>query len=183
MAKRKKSSKPEYSFSTIKLVGYRASIDASIGHEVRDPRHYYDDAKVYDFRSQVEMEGIFMYPEERIDEKIQMTVLSSDSDHHNFDLTLKDCHVRDDHGSPKYRKARGKEIPIYDIPKGIGYIEKQRGTRDWIGCAWVRHYTLTDMLTLLPDVRPLYITFHERRLDRTNWIVGLTLQTNNPEEE
>ena len=32
------------------------------------------------------------------------------------------------------------------------------------------------MLTLLPHVRPLYISIHERKVGHTQWINGLTLQ-------
>ena len=49
MAKRKKSSSSEYSINHAELTGYSASIDASINHNVREPRYYEDDAKVYDF--------------------------------------------------------------------------------------------------------------------------------------
>jgi hypothetical protein len=33
--------------------------------------------------------------------------------------------MRDDEGTLKYRKARGKELPVYNVPKGIGYLERQ----------------------------------------------------------
>ena len=103
--------------------------------------------------------------------------------HSDFELTLADCQVRDDNGMLKYRKARGREIPIYDVPKGIGYIERRRGSSAWWGCVWVKQQTVTDMLTLLPNVRPLFIALHECRIGRTRWIAGLTLVTKNPEDE
>tara|TARA_R110002096_G_scaffold61399_4_gene152604 strand:+ start:5253 stop:5549 length:297 start_codon:yes stop_codon:yes gene_type:complete len=98
-------------------------------------------------------------------------------------LTLADCHICDDKGSPKYRKVRGKEIPIYDIPKGIGRLERQRGTTNWLGNVWVSPQSVTDMLALLPNVKPLFLTIHEMRAERNHWIVGLTLQTKKPEDE
>ena len=183
MAKRKKSSSPEYSINYAELTGYSASIDASINHNVREPRYYEDDAKVYDFGSHLELEGLFIEPEERAKDEFQLTVYGSDSGHHDFELTLADCQVRDDNGMLKYRKARGKEVPIYDVPKGIGYIERLRGTRIWTGCVWVKQQTVTDMLTLLPNVRPLFIEIHERRIGRIRWIAGLTLVTKNPEDQ
>ncbi len=74
-------------------------------------------------------------------------------------------------------------MPVYDVPKGIGYIERQRGIRVWWGCVWVKQQTVSDMLNLLPNVRPLFIMIHERRIGRTRWIIGLTLDTKNPDEE
>ena len=174
MAKRKKSSLPEYSINHAGLTGYSASIDASINHKVREPRYYEDGAKVYEFSSNLELEGHFIYSEDRAGEKIQLTIYGSESSHCDFELTLADCQVRDDNGSLKYRKARGKEIPVYDVPKGIEFIERQRGTRIWIGCVWVKQQTVTDMLTLLPNIRPLFIAIHEHRIGRNRWFVGLT---------
>jgi len=100
-----------------------------------------------------------------------------------FTLTLADCHVRDDHGVSKYRKVRGKEMPVYDVPKGIGHLERLRGTRTWAGWVWAPPQTVNDMLTLLPHVRPLYVDIHELRIGRKRWIVGLALLTTDPAEE
>ena len=183
MAKRRKSSPSEYSINHAELTGYSASIGASINHKVREPRYYEEEAKVYDFGSHLELEGFFIEPEERAKDEFQLTVYGSDSGHCDFELTLADCQVRDDNGMLKYRKARGKEVPVYDVPKGIGYIKRQRGTRAWSGCVWVKQRTVTDMLTLLPNVQPLFLEFHERHIGRTRWIAGLTLVTKNPEDE
>jgi len=183
MPRRKKTRAEEYTFLALKLSGFDAAINASINYEVRDPRHYQDDAKVYTFGSQLDIEGVSTYPEERAGETYCLTVYGSEPCHDRFTLTLADCHVRDDHGVPMYRKVRGKEVPVYDVPKGIGHLERQRGTRTWVGWLWVLPQTVNDMLTLLPQVRPLYVDIHELRIGRQRWIVGLTLQTTDPAEE
>ena len=69
MAKRKKISAPEYSINHAELTGYSASIDASINHKVREPLYYEDNAKVYEFGSHLELEGHFIYSEDRAEEK------------------------------------------------------------------------------------------------------------------
>ena len=74
MAKRKKSSTLEYSINHAELTGFSASIDASINYKVREPRHYEDGAKVYKFGSHLELEGNFIYSEDRAEENIQLTV-------------------------------------------------------------------------------------------------------------
>lgn len=183
MAKKKKKSASEYGFFHIKLIDFSACVDASINYEVRDNRHYKDDAKVFSFSSNLEVDGIFTYPEERAEAKLHLAIYGSNLRHSDFDLTLADCHIRDDHGSPKYRKVRGEEIAIYDIPKGVGRLERQRGTTNWLGNVWVSPQSVTDMLALLPNVQPLFLTIHEMRAERNHWIVGLTLQTKNPEDE
>jgi len=183
MQKQKKFPKPEYTYLTIELIDYRARVDASINYEVRDPHHFRDEAKIYEFSNFFEIEGISTYPEERKGEKFQITIHGSDTRHRDLDLTLKDCHVRDERGTRIYRKVRGKGVPVYDIPKGIGHVQRQRETKVWIGWVWVPQRTVSDMLVLLSNVRPLYLALHELRVGRTRWIVDLTLQTSNPEEE
>ena len=130
MAKRKKSSLSEYSINHAELTGYSASIDASINLKVREPRYYENDAKVYNFDSHLELKAHFIFSEDRAEEEFQLTVYGSDSDHRDFELTLADCQVRDDNGSLKYRKARGKESPVYDVPKGSGYISNAKGGQE-----------------------------------------------------
>ena len=44
-------------------------------------------------------------------------------------------------------------------------------------------HIVSDMLLLLPQVRPLYVGIHEMKVERNRWIVGLTLQTTDPAEE
>ncbi|MCH7696776.1 MAG: hypothetical protein IIB73_10895 [Proteobacteria bacterium] len=60
MAKRKKAPAPEHTHLTIELIDFRASVNASVNHEVRDPRHYRDDAKVFKFETHIEVEGIYL---------------------------------------------------------------------------------------------------------------------------
>ena len=184
MAKRKsKNVTPEYSLLAIKISSYTAAIDASVNYEVRDRHHYRDDAKVYSFESRLEIEGVCTYPEERELGVYSITVYGTARHADQFALTLEDCHIRGDHGVPVYRKVRGKEVPVYDIPKSIGMLDRRRGTQSWHGWLWVPPRTVTDMLSLLPHVRPLYLGIHELREGRQHWIVGLTLQTADPATE
>ena len=80
------------------------------------PRYYRSDAKVFKFESHIEVEGIYRYPEERADEKTQLTIYGSNSGRREFELMLADCHVRNDDGSRQYRRVGGKEVPVYDVP-------------------------------------------------------------------
>ena len=182
-AETKKTSAEEYTFLALKLNRFDAVINASINYEVRDSRHRRDDAKVYDFESHLYIEGVCTYPAKRAGATYCLTVYGSEPRYDKFTSILADCHVRNDHGLPKYRKVRGKEVPIYDVPKGIGHLERQRGVQTWVGWIWVPPQTVNDMLTLLPHVRPLYIDIHELSINRNRWLVGLTLQTTAPAAE
>jgi hypothetical protein len=184
MAKRKKKpTEPEYAFLTIEVNDYSARVDTSISYEVRDARHHQDDAKVYEFASDIELQGICTSPKDRSGERYALTIHGSEPRQGEFALTLADCHVRSDSGVPKYQKARGKEVPVYQVPRGIGLLQRQRRAGSWTGWAWVSPQTVTDMLTLLPHVRPLYVAIHEVKVQRACWIVSLTLQTTDPVSE
>jgi len=183
MPKHKKHVSEEYSFLALKIRSFNVSINASINCDARVPRYYHDDTKVYDFKTCLDIEGISTYPEEREGEAYSITVYGAEPSSDNFNMTLVDCHVRDEDGLPRYRKVSGKQVPVYDVPKGIGLLERHRGAKCWGGWVWVSQPTVSDMLALLPHVQPLYIHIHELRIGRKRWIAGLTLQTTDPAEE
>lgn len=175
--------KDEYRFLSARITDYKAYIDSSINYEVRDRHHYRDNAKVYKFMTRLEVCAVCTYPDDIEDHELYMTIYGDESGQGDFDLTLSGCHVRDNTGAHKYRKIRGKEVPVYDVPKGLGLFEKQRGENKWNSAIWVSPETITNMLTLLPTVKPLYISIHVRTVERNDWVVGFTLQTSNPDQE
>lgn len=65
----------------------------------------------------------------------------------------------------------------------IGNIQRQRNTKNWVGWCWLPPQIVSDMLTLLIQTKPLYISIHELKTGRKRWIVGLSLQTADPDEE
>ena len=183
MAKRKRKPADQYDFLALEVEDYAARVDSSISLEVRVPRHYDVDAKVYDFQSVIELEAVTLWPDERAGNHYFLTLYGGESHRRDFDLTLSQCQARNEDGSLSFRKVKGKLIPVYDVPSGIGVLEKIRGSRDWTGFAWVSPTIVSDMLKLLPHVKPLYLMIHERKIGRHYWMAGLTLQTTNPAEE
>lgn len=183
MARRTTKGSPAYTFLGVGLSGFSARVGASVSHKARDPRHYRDDTNVYEFTSSLEFEGVCTYPEERAGEFYRLTAYGHEPRPGEFALTLADCHVRDERGLPKYRKLAGKQVPVYEVPKGIGLLNRERGTRAWTGWVWVSSQLITDMLTLLRTAGPLYVGIQESKVDRSRWIVGLTLQTTDPANE
>lgn len=182
--KKNKSKKTEeYSFLAIQVAGYSAAVDASINYEVKKPYHCDEDARVYNFGSRLEINGICTYPETRQGEVYSITVYGSPMREGMFDLRLRDCHVRDDDWRPKYQKLRGQEVPVYDVPKNIGMLDRIRGSKNWTGWLWVPPRIVSDMLALLPHASPLYLEIYERREGRKHWLTNFSLQTNDPAEE
>ncbi len=184
MAKQKtKKRSAEYDYLSLGVSSYAASVDASVNFRVRDRRHYEDDAQFFDFHSRLEIECCSWWPDNRAGCNYSLTIYGHAPQHEPFSMTLEDCQVRDEFGERKYEKRRGEQVPVYRVPKGVGHLDRVRGANAWSGVAWVAAQCLTDMLTLLPVVSPLYVSIHELREGRNRFIVGLILQTTDPTED
>jgi hypothetical protein len=182
MARTKKQVE-EYSLISIRVQNHKARVGASINHRANDKRYRHDGLRVYQFDSSLEIAGLCTYPEERAGEGYSITVYGDRSDEGDLDARLKEYHVKDKHGNPKCRKSGGRYMPVYEIPKGVGFLQKERGENSWNGCAWVPNQTVSMMLTLLVGNGPVFVELHERRVARNRWINGLTLQTTDPAYE
>ena len=173
----------EYSFISIKIRDHKARVGASINHEARDKQYQHDQLRIYRFDSSLEINGICTYPENRAGDKYEITVYGGRPDEGDLDKRLKDFRGRDKNGDPKYRKSRGHYLPVYEIPKGVGFVQKVRGENSWNGCIWVPNQTVAMMLNLLNRMGALFIELNERRVGRNRWINSLTLQTTDPAYE
>lgn len=178
MVRRKIKPKMTYEQLGLKIRHFDARVDASTNYEARDKRCFYKDPKVFAFYTSIEIEGMYTYPENRVDQPFMITIYGSEIHEGEHERTLSEYQERDDDGQLKYRKVRGELTPIYKVPESIGYLEcrKQR----WSGVAWVTPPTVTNMLTLLPHVRPLYISISEVKEGRHRRIRALSLQTIDP---
>ena len=78
---------------------FTTSIDASISYEVRDLRYSPPDTRVFSFDSAIKIHGQCLCPEESLERRYSVSILARKSGLVNFDLTLKDCHLQDSHGS------------------------------------------------------------------------------------
>ncbi len=135
------------------------------------------------FDSNLEIAGICTYPEERLGQRFSITVRGNQPDQGDLNVRLQEFHVNDKNGDPKYRKLRGYDRPVYDVPKRVGLLEKVRGENSWHGWICVPEITVAVMLTLLERRRPVFVEMHERRVERNRWINGVTLQTADPAYE
>lgn len=186
--KRKRQNKPdeEHSHVVIRLERYDASVDARVNHYAYAPQYAWnldDDDPLYEFTSQIVITGMSTYPPERQGDFYELTMRGTDSSSHRLNAKLKDIHVRDKYGSPKYREYRGNQIPIYQPPHGLGLIEKVRGERRWTSWLFVAPRFINDLLILLGQQRNLFLSLHEHKVNRSRWVQGMTLQTSDPAEE
>jgi len=182
MPRKKIKSVDQYAFLTINVDKFSTAVNTSISGQARERHQDNDNVSLYSFGCSAEIQGTCTYPPERVDENYRIDISTKPQSQLDFDAKLKDTRVRDEHGSFKYRKMRGRSLPVYDIPEGLGLLDKERGTNNWSGWLWVPEQTLTQMLILLTNVKPLYLEIHERKIERTRWINGITLQTIDPNE-
>ena len=173
----------EYSFISLEVTGYRASVASSINHEVKDRGGASKDTKVFSFNTYLEIEGRCAHPEEIAGAIYSISVHASTGEEDRLASKLDDYHVVDESGHKIYRKKKDGTALLYKIPKGIGHLE-HLGTRksEWSGWVSLPQRSVTDMLILLPHVRPLYAWIDYLREGKSYSITHFSLQTNDPAE-
>jgi len=182
MARKQKTKQhEEYDFLHLEVLNYAVSSNASINHEVRDRRSQHDEAKVYEFYSDVAVTCRRIWPEERPDWEYRIHIYGQPLTYRDFDMTLKDCHVRDAENRFVYEKRSGRERPVYEAPKGLGSWEKLRGQNCMSGAIWISPKSMSDMIQILNNGQPPWVAIHERKIEKIRWIVGFTLQTEKPQ--
>lgn len=183
MAHKKKKVVESYSFLNITVHRFEISIDAAVNYEVRDTNHLHDGLKVFRFDSTLELYGTDTAQEKQAADNYRITMHGKQIDDAGLNLKLNDRRMLDEKGMPVYRNRRGCQVPVYDIPDGIGLLEKERGKNIWNGWIWIPQESITQMITLLSSQKQSYLSVHEHRINRKRWINGISIQTSNPLEE
>ena len=100
---------------------------SSVNHEIQDKHYHWKNPRAYESYSSVEILGFFTDPEDKMGMRYKLSIYSHDPDPGDSAKRLSDYQVRDDNGALKFHKIRGTELPVYEIPNGIGCHEKRRG--------------------------------------------------------
>ncbi|TKB20412.1 MAG: hypothetical protein E5V75_04910 [Mesorhizobium sp.] len=183
---RKHTSEEEHTHLAIKVEHCEARVETRIESGIYQPQYAWDlddDAPLYRTTTQLTLAGVATYPEGRAGEAYELTMYGSNSDSRRVGATVKDVQARDEHGSLKFRSYRGRQIPIYNPPSGMGLIDKVRGEPRWTAWLRVSPAFASDALALIYSGRSLFLAIHERRRKRVRWIQGVSLQTTDPAEE
>jgi hypothetical protein len=128
--KGKRRTEEVHSQLAIRVERYGVCVNASINHEVYAPQYAWrlnDDDPIYKFTTQLTITGISIYPKGRAGDIYELTIYGDDAPSLRHNATLRDAQARDERGSPQYRAYRGRQIPVYDCPKGLGLLHKVRG--------------------------------------------------------
>jgi hypothetical protein len=170
----------------IRTERYEACTEASINHHVYAPQYAWtidENDPLYEFTTRLTIIGISIHPKERAGDTYELMIYGDNAASQRHGATLKDVQVRDERGSLQYRTYRGREVPVYAPPKGVGHLNKVRGESRWTAWFFVPTRFVNDMLVLLNHGGNLFMAIHERKDNRARWVQSITLQTNNPAEE
>jgi hypothetical protein len=186
--KRKSRARPvdEFTQFVVSVDRYDVRVRSGINRYAHAPQYAWRDTEeepLYEFETDLEIKGTCTFPESVAGDGCELTIYGENSPESNIYWKLKDVQVVDDHYARKYREYRGKSIPVYAPPKGMGTLHKARGEAHWRCTIWAQPRFTTDLLILLGRDRPLFLAITERKIDRDRWIQRVTLQTTDPAEE
>lgn len=183
--RRPKNTEEQHTHLSLRIDSYEAGVEAAVSHNVYAPEYAWgsDEADpVYEFDTRLTITATSLAPPERDGDIYEITIRGGNSHIRRLSRSLKDTQARDEYGSPQYRTFRGKEIPVYDPPKGLGLLDGGRNKGRWTSWLFVQPQFTSDLLVLLAYDRPLFMTIHTHKVGRTHWIQGLTAQTDHPED-
>ncbi len=179
----RRSHKEKFEMLTINVDTFDQCVHAAVNHVVYAPQYAFHldlDDPLYTFTSQLVVSGIAAYPKNRTGDRFELTFYGDDKTSRNLSAKLASVQKRDDYGSPEYRAYRGDELPVFDPPNGIGYMEKVRGENEWHATLFVSMGFVSDAFAVLSNDRPKYIELHERQLGRNRSVRGVSIQTIDP---
>ncbi|MEW8560611.1 MAG: hypothetical protein AB2541_00860 [Candidatus Thiodiazotropha sp.] len=182
--KQRKKKQAEYAFIAIEVDDYSVRSEAGINYHLHGSLYPFDheDEPIHSFETVLHISGVCTDPKDRAGHRYDITLYGMPDEQRNTPK-IKDLHERDEHGSPKYRKRRGREEPVYAPAPPIAYIDKIRGEDRWTTSVFVAPQKVTDSLIILSGPKPAYISIHEIKEDRKRRVNSLTVQTTNPEDE
>jgi hypothetical protein len=180
----KRAESEVYTDLVIKVETYEASVSAGVNHLAYDPQYgWHSDGEepVYELRTCVVVLGAAVWPEERAGDRCEVTLYGSPG--RDLDARLKDLAELDEHGSPRYRTYRGREVPVYRPPRGLGVLHKVRGEPAWTTYLFVKPEFVDRWLALLGRTSGLFVNLRECKIGRDRWIRSIGLHTADPTEE
>jgi hypothetical protein len=174
------SKQTEYSFLTLVVTNFDVRIGSVINHKLRTDRICSPDTKISAHHTVIGLTCNNIDTERPLSDAYSFTIYGDAHPYPRLESTLEDCHEEDEEGFKKYRKQKGVEIPIYDIPKGLAVLSKLRSERHWSTALWLPRDIVSDMLVLLSGSKKVYAFVHLKHVSGDLWILGFDLQTSNP---
>ena len=142
-----------------------------------------DEAPIHVTDSMLSLRGTCIHPESRAGERFDVSLFASIPRNHEWILRIKDLRASDANGAPRYTKRRGGREPVYAEPPPVARLRKIRGQSAWEIYMLAEPQMITHGLLILATGKPVYLTIHERRVNRRREVRSLGLQTTDPAEE
>jgi hypothetical protein len=186
--KRRTRAKPveQYTHFVLRVDRYEVRAHAGINRHAHNPQYAWrdtEDEPLYEFEIDLEVGGACTHPESRAGDRCTLTIYCDNSPQSDIYRKLKDVQLVDDHYSRQYREYRGKRLPIYVPPRGMGTMDKSRGEAHWHGTIWAQPQFCTGLSILLGQGKPLFMEIVEQKIERQRWIQRVALQTSDPVNE
>jgi hypothetical protein len=183
MTRRRPKQVQEHTHLAIRVESYSATVSAGINPKLYSDhsRDIVPDDLILESSLRLEVQGVCTYPPPRANKKYEITFHTEDASKAGY--RAKDIHRRDANNAPLYRKNRGELYAVYDLPVGLGLIEKRRGDDVWAGWVFVQPRIITNVLILLGQNQRAYLSISERRIERHRWIWHVSVQTSDPAGE
>lgn len=165
------------------VAGYDASVSTKVNPIAYQPEYGWrsdPSDPVYELQSQLELSCDVIYPNRRAGTHIEMTIYSEKEGRIDLGAQLADIEAKDEHGATRFRDYRGRTLPIYRPPLGLGVLEKVRGEPVWTAAFFVAQELVDQWLALLTARSTLFASLHECKVARKRWIREVGLQTVNP---
>jgi hypothetical protein len=149
LTRRQPNPAQKHTHLAIRVETYTASATAGINPALygNNPKDIVGDEVILESSMGLEVRGVCTYPPTRADQTYEITIHAEKAA--RAALRVKDIHRRDENNIPQYRKIRGNLYPVYDLPAGLGMIERRRSDGVWGGWAFVEPKILNNMLVLL----------------------------------
>lgn len=183
MAKKtRRQGQDTFDFLYLWLTGYDIQVGLGVNHRLRMNPLWSDlEIHVLEASSDLEVRGKCFYPEERKGEKFVITLRGSPSPV-EFARTVADIQQRDADGMPRYRTYRGYQVPIFECPKGVARLRRERRADTWKAWMYVPESYIDNCLAILRTKAARYIYIHEHIIEKERWINSFSVQSNDPTE-
>ncbi len=176
---RKQAKQEEYEYITVEVTNFSASVDIGRNYELVHLDSCDSNTRIFRYDNKVEIEGNCIYPDNLKGVPYYITFYGTDLRDDTFSLTLKECQAMNG-WDRVYKTVKGLQVPVYELPDSIGFLEKRRGQSCWAGHTWVPPRAVTDMLIMLPHMKPLYLEIHRLKREKLYIMRSVSLMTNNP---
>lgn len=180
MVSRSSKSQEEFRSLFVEVERFDSAVMAHVNTEVWQPRSHTPETPIFDFGSEASITGHIYYPPEVEGWRYDLHVYG-DSLRDQASEVLGDTPLRNTDGEPRLVRRGGLKVPAFDSNHSLGFVNKIRGEEGYAATVWVPRSVAADMLGELRSDRPSFLSIHERKVDRSRFVVGVTISSSRPE--